>query len=127
MTLLSRTAAPAALLLVAMLPAAAAEGPASPAPLSKTAERAKFHPDARPMPGAERLAGLERRVAAEKASPLGGLRVRGVGPEVQGGRVVAIAAPPNRPETLLVAFASGGLFRTENRGGSWTPLFDRES
>ena len=63
----------------------------------------------------------------EKASPLAAIRFRNVGPEIQGGRIVDIAAPRTRPDTLLVAFASGGLFRTENQGGSWTPLFDHES
>jgi hypothetical protein len=63
----------------------------------------------------------------EKASLLGALRFRSVGPEVQGGRVVDIEAPAAHPEHLVVAFASGGLWRTENRGARWTPLFDQES
>jgi len=67
------------------------------------------------------------RLEMEKSSPLAAVRFRNVGPESQGGRIVDIAAPKNLPDTLLVAFASGGLFRTENRGGSWTPLFDGES
>ncbi len=96
-------------------------------PLSKTAQLAKFHPAAAPMPGAERLKGYARRLAMEKSSPLAAIRFRNVGPEVQGGRIVDIVAPAARPDSLLVAFASGGLFRTENRGGSWTPLFDDES
>ncbi|MGE5345137.1 MAG: WD40/YVTN/BNR-like repeat-containing protein [Acidithiobacillales bacterium] len=95
--------------------------------LSKADQLAKFHPAAAPMPGAERLKGYAWRVEMEKASPLAAIRFRNVGPEIQGGRIVDIVAPAARPDTLLVAFASGGLFRTENRGGSWTPLFDRES
>jgi photosystem II stability/assembly factor-like uncharacterized protein len=63
----------------------------------------------------------------EAASPLGALRFRSVGPEIQGGRIVDIEDVPQKPDALLVAFASGGLWRTDNRGGSWTPLFDRES
>ena len=111
------------------LPAPAASptpGP-EPPPLTKTEQAAKFHPAAAAMPGAERLRGYEQRVEMEKASPLAAIRFRNVGPEVQGGRIVDLAAPRNRPDTLLVAFASGGLFRTDNRGGSWTPLFDHES
>ncbi|HQR45591.1 MAG TPA: glycosyl hydrolase [Thermoanaerobaculia bacterium] len=95
--------------------------------LSKTEQLLKFHPAASPMPGSERLKGYGRRLEMEKASPLAAVRFRNVGPESQGGRIVDIAAPKNRPDTLLVAFASGGLFRTENRGGSWTPLFDDQS
>jgi photosystem II stability/assembly factor-like uncharacterized protein len=96
-------------------------------PPSKTEQLARFHPDAAPMPAASRLKGYAQRVEMARTSPLAAIRFRNVGPEVQGGRIVDIAAPAARPDTLLVAFASGGLFRTENRGGSWTPLFDGES
>jgi len=60
----------------------------------------------------------------EKASLLSEIRFRSVGPEIQGGRVVEIAAPASQPDALVVAFASGGLWRTDDRGGAWTPLFD---
>ena len=96
-------------------------------PATKTEEAARFHPPAKGMPAAPRLAGYEKRLAMEKATPLANLRFRNVGPEVQGGRIVDLDGPRNRPETLFVAFASGGLWRTDNRGGSWTPLFDHES
>lgn len=96
-------------------------------PLSKTDQLAKFHPATSSMPAADRLKGYAQRVEMERTSPLAAIVFRNVGPEVQGGRIVDIAAPAARPDTLLVAFASGGLFRTENRGGSWTPLFDGES
>ncbi|MFI5181179.1 MAG: WD40/YVTN/BNR-like repeat-containing protein [Thermoanaerobaculia bacterium] len=98
-----------------------------PPPLTKSEQAAKFHPAARAMPGAERLRGYEKRLEMEKSSPLAAIRFRSVGPESQGGRIVDIAAPGKRPDSLLVAFASGGLFRTENRGGSWTAIFDHES
>lgn len=128
MTAIAGLAFTASALLTASLLAAPGEGPPKPEPpLSKSEQLARFHPAASPMPGAERLKGYARRVEMEKASPLSAIRFRSVGPEVQGGRIVDIAAPAARPDTLLVAFASGGLFRTENRGGSWTPLFDGES
>jgi photosystem II stability/assembly factor-like uncharacterized protein len=107
--------------------AAAQEAAPPPAPLTKQEERERFHPRATGMDAATRLLGFERRREMEKASPLRALRFRSVGPEVQGGRVVDIEAPAAHPETLLVAFASGGLWRTDNRGGSWTPLFEGES
>ena len=96
-------------------------------PATKTEEAARFHPPAKGMPSAARLAGYETRLAMEKATPFAALRFRNVGPEVQGGRIVDLDAPRERPGTLFVAFASGGLWRTDNRGGSWTPLFDHES
>jgi photosystem II stability/assembly factor-like uncharacterized protein len=79
------------------------------------------------MEAAPRLAGFARRLEMEKASPLHGLRFRNVGPEVQGGRIVDIEGPAAHPDALVVAYASGGLWRTDNRGGSWTPLFDDQS
>ncbi len=79
------------------------------------------------MDAATRLTAFAKRQQMEKASPLAAIRFRNVGPEVQGGRVVDIHGPANQPDSLLVAFASGGLWRTDNRGGSWTPLFDKES
>jgi photosystem II stability/assembly factor-like uncharacterized protein len=96
-------------------------------PLTKEEERAKFHPRRAGMAAAARLSGHAKRLEMEKASPLHGLRFRSVGPEVQGGRIVDIEAPSARPDALLVAYGSGGLWRSDNRGGSWTPLFDAES
>jgi photosystem II stability/assembly factor-like uncharacterized protein/predicted nucleic acid-binding Zn-ribbon protein len=101
--------------------------PADKPPLTKQQEREQFHPSRLGMDAATRLAGYARRQEMEQATPLAGLRFRNVGPEIQGGRIVDIAAPPGAPDALIVAFASGGLWRTDNRGGSWTPLFDRES
>lgn len=108
-------------------PALPGEREAPKPPLSKEQEREKFHPRAVGMDAASRLAGFAYRLELEKASPLAAIRFRNVGPELQGGRIVDIDSPAAQPDTLLVAFASGGLWRSDNRGGSWTPLFDRES
>src|SRR6266536_704489 len=93
-------------------------------PLSKEQERVKFHPRRLGMDAAARQAGFARRTEMEKASRIAAIRFRNVGPEVQGGRVVEIAAPSTAPDSLVVAFASGGLWRSDDRGGLWTPLFD---
>jgi photosystem II stability/assembly factor-like uncharacterized protein len=100
--------------------------PAKP-PLTKEQEREKFHPRTTGMDPAPRLAGFSRRQEMERTSIFKGLPFRNVGPEVQGGRIVDIEGVASQPDALLVAFASGGLWRTDNRGGSWTPLFDQES
>ncbi|HLN58042.1 MAG TPA: glycosyl hydrolase, partial [Thermoanaerobaculia bacterium] len=108
--------------LAVSAPLAADEKP----PLTKEQELQKFHPRRLGMDAAARQAGYRKRLEMEKASLLSGIRFRNVGPEVQGGRVVEIAAPANHPDSLIVAFASGGLWRTDDRGGAWTPLFDDE-
>ncbi len=46
------------------------------------------------------------------------------GPTNVGGRVTDIEMPSNSLETIYVASASGGIFKSENTGQTWTPIFD---
>lgn len=43
------------------------------------------------------------------------------------GRVTAIAVHPQDPNTVYVAGAQGGVWRTLDGGANWTPLFDSQS
>ncbi len=95
-------------------------------PLSKEEELRRFHPRRAGTDVAARARAAAQREAMEKASLFNALKFRNVGPESQGGRVVDLAAPSNHPDSLVVAFASGGLWRTDNRGGTWTALFDSQ-
>jgi len=52
------------------------------------------------------------------------LQPRGIGPAVTGGRVHDIEALPEDPSTIFVASASGGLWKTTNRGITWKNVFD---
>ncbi len=47
-----------------------------------------------------------------------------IGPAVTGGRIHDVTAHPDDPSTLWVATASGGLWKSTNRGHSWTNTFD---
>lgn len=47
-----------------------------------------------------------------------------IGPELMSGRVTDIAVPADQPFTFYVATASGGVWKTENEGTTWTPVFD---
>ncbi len=49
---------------------------------------------------------------------------RHVGPAVTGGRIHDVEALPGDPSTLYVATASGGLWKSVNRGISWTNLWE---
>jgi hypothetical protein len=40
------------------------------------------------------------------------------------GRVVALAVHPTNPDIVYAGAAQGGLYRSLNAGGSWTPLLD---
>jgi len=62
--------------------------------------------------------------AAINASDLAELQPRVIGPAVTGGRVQDIEALPQDPSTIFVASASGGLWKTTNRGITWKNVFD---
>ncbi|MCB0688980.1 MAG: hypothetical protein KDC53_20720, partial [Saprospiraceae bacterium] len=47
-----------------------------------------------------------------------------LGPQNYSGRVRAIAVHPTDPDIIFVAGVSGGLFKSINAGGSWTPIDD---
>ena len=67
-------------------------------------------------------------VAAQSPSitqdALKGLPLRSVGPDITTGRISDIEIDPKNPNVWYVASASGGLFKTENRGNTFTSIFD---
>ena len=61
------------------------------------------------------------------ADALQGLTLRAIGPALMGGRIADIAVHPRHRSTWYVAVGSGGLWKTENAGITWTPMFDDQS
>jgi photosystem II stability/assembly factor-like uncharacterized protein len=55
---------------------------------------------------------------------LAGLEWREVGPALMSGRIADIAVDPVDRSIWYVAVGSGGVWKTENRGTTWTPIFD---
>ncbi|MEN0065439.1 MAG: glycosyl hydrolase [Myxococcota bacterium] len=55
-----------------------------------------------------------------------GLALRNIGPAFAAGRIADIAVDPTDRSRWFVAVGSGGVWRTENRGTTWTPIFDKE-
>ena len=55
------------------------------------------------------------------------LDYRSIGPTRQSGRFVDFAVPLQRPNTFYAAAASGGLWKTENNGQTFEPLFENEN
>ncbi len=55
------------------------------------------------------------------------LKIRNIGPAGMSGRVTSIAAANTPNPVLYVGTASGGLWKSENAGTSWRPIFDREA
>ncbi len=85
-------------------------------------------PDAAaPATFAERQVSWEQHQKLDRESLFRGLSWRNVGPVVQGGRVIDIESVPGEPYTFYVAYASGGLWRTETNGVTFEPLFDDQA
>lgn len=56
-----------------------------------------------------------------------GMQWRGIGPALMSGRISDIEIDPRNAATWYVAAGSGGVWKTHNRGNTWTPLFDEQS
>ena len=65
-------------------------------------------------------------VPLNAAEVLKTLEYRSIGPTQQSGRFVDFAVPLQRPNTFYAAAASGGLWKTENNGQTFEPLFENE-
>lgn len=78
-------------------------------------------------PGTDRIASFEARKAAAARSIVNAIKFDNIGPTVFSGRVVDIDVHPDDPTIFYVAYASGGLWKTENNGTSFSPLFDNEA
>ena len=81
--------------------------------------------DVAPTPAAVRLEAADVRDRLLARSPVAEVPFRSVGPTVMSGRVSAVEGKPGDPSTFYVGYASGGVWRTENAGATFTPLFDR--
>jgi photosystem II stability/assembly factor-like uncharacterized protein len=53
-----------------------------------------------------------------------GMEFRNIGPAIMGGRVADLAVVDDNPAVFYVGLASGGVFKTVNRGTSFEPVFD---
>ena len=66
----------------------------------------------------------------EKKGPIqkavDGLKLRGIGPALMGGRIADIAVHPRQRSTWYIAVGSGGLWKTTNAGTTWQPVFDKQ-
>ncbi len=100
-----RFPAPAALLLLFVVPSALA---------AQATDRSGAEPARRPVADGP---GLSERAVSE-------MTFRSIGPAVTGGRIHDVEALPDDPATVYVATASGGLWKSVNQGTTWEPLFD---
>jgi len=71
-----------------------------------------------------RLEWFRQHQALQEKTPFKNMTWRHIGPEIMSGRIVDVAIPPGSKHTIYAASASGGVWKTENEGTSWTPLTD---
>ena len=58
------------------------------------------------------------------SATFGGLKARAIGPAVMSGRIAAMDGNATDPVTIWVGAASGGVWKSENAGVSFEPVFD---
>jgi photosystem II stability/assembly factor-like uncharacterized protein len=56
-----------------------------------------------------------------------GLKLRSIGPALMSGRIADIATNPDDPNQWYVAVGSGGVWKTNNAGNTWQPIFDDQT
>jgi photosystem II stability/assembly factor-like uncharacterized protein len=54
------------------------------------------------------------------------MKPRAIGPSGMSGRITTIDALHKDPNTIYLGAASGGVWKTENAGNNWTPIFDEQ-
>ncbi|HSR53480.1 MAG TPA: glycosyl hydrolase [Acidobacteriota bacterium] len=79
--------------------------------------------------GQEEQEGQEGEEKKEETPPLykvktPGLKFRSIGPALTAGRIADFAVNPDNPAQYYVAVASGGVWKTDNKGITFEPIFD---
>jgi photosystem II stability/assembly factor-like uncharacterized protein len=74
----------------------------------------------------ERIKHFAQRKTLVEQSIVNEVPFQNIGPSVFSGRVVDIDVSLSDPSHFYVAYASGGVWKTENNGITFTPLFDQE-
>lgn len=68
----------------------------------------------------------QKQDTAKQDNIYNGLKFRSIGPAFMSGRIADIAIHPTNMNIWYVAVGSGGVWKTENSGTTWTPVFDHE-
>jgi photosystem II stability/assembly factor-like uncharacterized protein len=74
-----------------------------------------------------RLKGFDQHLEMKKSSPYKDLIWQFLGPTNVSGRCtdIAVVTPKGKNYTVYVGTASGGVWKTENEGTTWEPIFDQ--
>ena len=71
------------------------------------------------------VSGISGQSDRMTADTFKGLAFRSIGPGLTSGRISDVAIDPKNPSVWYVAAAAGNLWKTENRGNTFTPIFER--
>ncbi len=66
-------------------------------------------------------------VAKLSSDDFAGIKLRSIGPALMSGRISDIDIHPENENIWYVAVGSGGVWKTENAGTTWKPIFDEQS
>ena len=80
-----------------------------------------------PATGAQKIAAFAKQKQMLAQSPYKNLEWRLTGPDNRSGRSTDVVGITGNPNIIYAAFATGGLWKTENAGKTWTPIFDKEA
>lgn len=68
----------------------------------------------------------EKKDSLLTSQTFSGLKFRSIGPAFKSGRIADIAVHPDNRNIWYVAVGSGGVWKTENSGTTWTPVFEHQ-
>ena len=80
-----------------------------------------------PTSAIDRNKGYVQRVQLNANSLVNSIPFKSIGPTIMSGRVTDLAVNTADPSHFYVAYASGGLWKTESNGLDFTPLFDDQA
>jgi BNR/Asp-box repeat. len=80
-----------------------------------------------PTTGDQRLTAFKQHQLLLQQSPYKNIRWRLTGPNNRSGRSTDVAGITANPNIMYAAYATGGLWKTEDAGETWKPIFDKEA
>ncbi len=80
-----------------------------------------------PTTGAQKLAAFKQQQLLLLQSPYKNIQWRLTGPDNRSGRSTDVIGITGNPNIIYAAYATGGLWKTEDAGETWKPIFDKEA
>ncbi len=80
-----------------------------------------------PTTGDQKLTAFKKHQTLLQQSPYKNIQWRLTGPDNKSGRSTDVAGITGNPNIMYAAYATGGLWKTENAGETWKPIFDKEA